>query len=74
MVMCLQSWRLHTLQEAEGEWTILTRSAVAVELQEADFDLQMKCEFKKNENTCKRCQSGGHVCIVEGRKPRTAPK
>ncbi|KAL1755599.1 fungal-specific transcription factor domain-containing protein, partial [Schizophyllum commune] len=35
--------------------------------------LKMKCEFKKNENTCKRCQSGGHVCIVEGRKPRTAP-
>ncbi|KAH8813808.1 fungal-specific transcription factor domain-containing protein [Flagelloscypha sp. PMI_526] len=35
--------------------------------------LKMKCEFSKNSNTCRRCQSGGHVCIVEGRKPRTAP-
>jgi hypothetical protein len=36
--------------------------------------LQMKCDFPKNENTCKRCKAGGHQCIVEGRKPRTAPK
>ncbi|KAJ3730753.1 fungal-specific transcription factor domain-containing protein [Lentinula raphanica] len=35
--------------------------------------LKMKCDFPPNENTCKRCKSGGHVCIVEGRKPRTAP-
>ncbi|KAF8881560.1 hypothetical protein BD779DRAFT_1545499 [Infundibulicybe gibba] len=33
----------------------------------------MKCDFPKNDNTCRRCKSGGHVCIVEGRKPRTAP-
>lgn len=33
----------------------------------------MKCDFPKNENTCKRCKAGGHQCIVEGRKPRTAP-
>ncbi|KAF7305162.1 hypothetical protein MKEN_01231400 [Mycena kentingensis (nom. inval.)] len=25
------------------------------------------------DNTCRRCRSGGHVCIVEGRKPRSAP-
>lgn len=34
----------------------------------------MKCEFPQNENVCKRCRSGGHPCIVEGRKPRSAPK
>jgi hypothetical protein len=33
----------------------------------------MKCDFPKNENTCKRCKAGGHHCVVEGRKPRTAP-
>ncbi|KAJ7485081.1 hypothetical protein B0H11DRAFT_1149991 [Mycena galericulata] len=26
------------------------------------------------DNTCRRCRAGGHVCIVEGRKPRSAPK
>ncbi|KAF5391201.1 hypothetical protein D9757_003162 [Collybiopsis confluens] len=35
--------------------------------------LKMKCDFPLHDNTCKRCKSGGHVCIVEGRKPRTAP-
>ncbi|KAF9267092.1 hypothetical protein L218DRAFT_955568 [Marasmius fiardii PR-910] len=35
--------------------------------------LKMKCDFPEGDNTCKRCKSGGHVCIVEGRKPRTAP-
>ncbi|KAJ3986547.1 putative fungal-specific transcription factor [Lentinula detonsa] len=35
--------------------------------------LKMKCDFPSNDNTCKRCKAGGHVCIVEGRKPRTAP-
>ncbi|KAG5730335.1 Protein priB [Termitomyces sp. T112] len=35
--------------------------------------LKMKCDFPKGDNTCRRCKSGGHVCIVEGRKPRTAP-
>jgi hypothetical protein len=33
----------------------------------------MKCDFPSSENTCKRCKTGGHVCVVEGRKPRTAP-
>ncbi|KXN81254.1 Protein priB, partial [Leucoagaricus sp. SymC.cos] len=36
--------------------------------------LKMKCDFPRNDNTCKRCKAGGHACIVEGRKPRTAPK
>lgn len=35
--------------------------------------LKMKCDFPKNENVCKRCKAGGHQCVVEGRKPRTAP-
>ncbi|KAI0683838.1 fungal-specific transcription factor domain-containing protein, partial [Cytidiella melzeri] len=33
----------------------------------------MKCDFPKNENTCRRCRSSGHHCIVEGRKPRNTP-
>ncbi|TFK20177.1 hypothetical protein FA15DRAFT_673724 [Coprinopsis marcescibilis] len=33
----------------------------------------MKCDFPRGENTCKRCKSAGHACVVEGRKPRTAP-
>ncbi|KZW01468.1 hypothetical protein EXIGLDRAFT_63179 [Exidia glandulosa HHB12029] len=35
--------------------------------------LKMKCEFPDDENVCRRCKAGGHECIVEGRKPRTAP-
>ncbi|KAF8804042.1 hypothetical protein BYT27DRAFT_7194756 [Phlegmacium glaucopus] len=35
--------------------------------------LKMKCDFPKHEDTCKRCKSGGHVCIVEGRRQRIAP-
>ncbi|KAI0773153.1 fungal-specific transcription factor domain-containing protein [Trametes elegans] len=35
--------------------------------------LKMRCEFPQDENTCKRCKSSGHQCIVEGRKPRNAP-
>ncbi|KAF7291885.1 hypothetical protein MIND_01213800 [Mycena indigotica] len=40
--------------------------------------LKMKCEFAMDgdgemDNTCRRCRAGGHVCIVEGRKPRSAP-
>lgn len=36
----------------------------------------MKCDFPKGEgeDTCKRCKSGGYVCIVEGRRQRIAPK
>ncbi|KAF9653763.1 hypothetical protein BDM02DRAFT_3153137 [Thelephora ganbajun] len=33
----------------------------------------MKCDFPKHENICRRCKSGGHRCVVEGRKPRSAP-
>ncbi|KAI0048449.1 hypothetical protein FA95DRAFT_1490742 [Auriscalpium vulgare] len=33
----------------------------------------MKCDFPKNENVCKRCKAGKHHCVVEGRKPRSAP-
>ncbi|KAG2097934.1 uncharacterized protein F5147DRAFT_714479 [Suillus discolor] len=33
----------------------------------------MKCDFPDGASTCKRCATGGHPCIVEGRKPRTAP-
>ncbi|KAI0033222.1 hypothetical protein K488DRAFT_48169 [Vararia minispora EC-137] len=33
----------------------------------------MKCEFPANSTTCKRCSSGNHDCIIEGRKPRSAP-
>ncbi|TFK90696.1 hypothetical protein K466DRAFT_644287 [Polyporus arcularius HHB13444] len=36
--------------------------------------LKMRCEFPPEGNTCKRCKAGGHQCIVEGRKPRNAPK
>ncbi|KAF7328787.1 hypothetical protein MVEN_02507600 [Mycena venus] len=47
--------------------------------------LKMKCDFGPGrsgspggsgdpaDNTCRRCRAGGHVCIVEGRKPRSAP-
>ena len=35
---------------------------------------QMKCYFPPGENVCKRCRSGKHECIIEGRKPRSAPK
>ncbi|KAF7361496.1 hypothetical protein MSAN_01183000 [Mycena sanguinolenta] len=43
--------------------------------------LKMKCDFgpggsgtgDPTDNTCRRCRAGGHVCIVEGRKPRSAP-
>ncbi|KAI8977808.1 hypothetical protein BD414DRAFT_495685 [Trametes punicea] len=36
--------------------------------------LKMRCEFPPDENTCRRCKTSGHQCIVEGRKPRNAPK
>ncbi|KAJ7124189.1 hypothetical protein C8R44DRAFT_980593 [Mycena epipterygia] len=36
--------------------------------------LKMKCDFEPvkagTENTCRRCRSVGHECIVEGRRPR----
>ncbi|KAH8976971.1 fungal-specific transcription factor domain-containing protein [Lactarius hatsudake] len=33
----------------------------------------MKCTFPPGENVCKRCKTGKHDCIVEGRKPKNAP-
>ncbi|KAH9051379.1 fungal-specific transcription factor domain-containing protein [Lactarius deliciosus] len=33
----------------------------------------MKCTFPPGENVCKRCKTGKHDCIVEGRKPTSAP-
>ncbi|KII84899.1 hypothetical protein PLICRDRAFT_179226 [Plicaturopsis crispa FD-325 SS-3] len=35
---------------------------------------KMKCEFHENQNQCQRCRASNHPCIVEGRKPRNAPK
>ncbi|KAH7886528.1 fungal-specific transcription factor domain-containing protein [Phlebopus sp. FC_14] len=35
--------------------------------------LKMKCDFPERATSCKRCTSGGHPCIVQGRKPRIAP-
>ncbi|KAH6902604.1 hypothetical protein BKA70DRAFT_640949 [Coprinopsis sp. MPI-PUGE-AT-0042] len=37
--------------------------------------LKMKCEFTLGDlRTCNRCKTSGYACIVEGRKPRNAPK
>ncbi|KAI0784236.1 hypothetical protein C8Q75DRAFT_736365 [Abortiporus biennis] len=35
--------------------------------------LKVKCEFKTDPDTCKRCLNGGHECIIPGRKKRRAP-
>ncbi|VDB86073.1 unnamed protein product [Peniophora sp. CBMAI 1063] len=35
--------------------------------------LKMKCDFPPGANVCKRCRAGNHHCVVEGRKPRSAP-
>ncbi|KAI0649349.1 hypothetical protein C8Q79DRAFT_904183 [Trametes meyenii] len=35
--------------------------------------LKVKCEFKTNPDTCKRCLNGNHECIIPGRKKRRAP-
>lgn len=35
--------------------------------------VKMKCEFQAGADKCKRCRSGNHNCVVEGRKPRRAP-
>ncbi|KAN0133535.1 hypothetical protein V8E53_008703 [Lactarius tabidus] len=32
----------------------------------------MKCIFPPGENVCKRCKTGNHDCIFEGRMPRSA--
>ncbi|KAF9788176.1 hypothetical protein BJ322DRAFT_1001297 [Thelephora terrestris] len=68
---------MYALQEAQGE---CLRSHIEARLTStnANFDpgfapLQMKCDFPKHENICRRCKTGGHRCVVEGRKPRSAP-
>jgi hypothetical protein len=38
-----------------------------------DRSLTLVC-IDPADNTCRRCRAGGHVCIVERRKPRKAPK
>ena len=35
--------------------------------------LQVRCEFKTDPDTCKRCLNGGHVCVIPGRKKRRPP-
>ncbi|KAH8099947.1 hypothetical protein BXZ70DRAFT_893935 [Cristinia sonorae] len=35
--------------------------------------LKVRCEFKTDPDTCKRCLAGGHECIIPGRKKRRAP-
>ncbi|OBZ72273.1 Protein priB [Grifola frondosa] len=35
--------------------------------------LKVRCEFKTDPDTCKRCLNGGHECIIPGRKKRRAP-
>lgn len=35
--------------------------------------LKVKCEFKQETDTCKRCFNGGHECFIPGRKKRRAP-
>ncbi|GJE99679.1 fungal-specific transcription factor domain-containing protein [Phanerochaete sordida] len=35
--------------------------------------LKMRCFFPAGETMCARCKTSGHICVVEGRKPRNAP-
>ncbi|KAF8625539.1 hypothetical protein AX15_005306 [Amanita polypyramis BW_CC] len=35
--------------------------------------LKVKCEFKADTDSCKRCLNGNHECIIPGRKKRRAP-
>ncbi|THH27370.1 hypothetical protein EUX98_g6816 [Antrodiella citrinella] len=35
--------------------------------------LKVRCEFKTDPDTCKRCLAGNHECIIPGRKKRRAP-
>jgi hypothetical protein len=85
----VQSWSVHVLQASNsasshvGELTAagLMSHPIHVPPQSPMTPLhanfvshQMKCYFPPGENVCKRCRSGKHDCIVEGRKPRIAPK
>ncbi|KAG6818171.1 hypothetical protein H0H87_000076 [Tephrocybe sp. NHM501043] len=33
---------------------------------------KVKCEFKRGESSCRRCQTGGHQCLARSRKKRKA--
>ncbi|KAK2460891.1 hypothetical protein APHAL10511_007361 [Amanita phalloides] len=35
--------------------------------------LKVKCEFKTDRDSCKRCHAGNHECVIPGRKKRRAP-
>ncbi|KAH7928236.1 hypothetical protein BV22DRAFT_1117670 [Leucogyrophana mollusca] len=35
--------------------------------------LKVKCEFRGESDTCRRCISAGQECVIPGRKPRRTP-
>ncbi|KAH7884540.1 hypothetical protein F5I97DRAFT_1468711 [Phlebopus sp. FC_14] len=35
--------------------------------------LKVRCEFRGNSDTCRRCTGAGQECVIPGRKPRRAP-
>lgn len=35
--------------------------------------LKVRCEFKTDNDPCKRCLNGGHECVIPGRKKRRTP-
>ncbi|KAF8634663.1 hypothetical protein AX15_000766 [Amanita polypyramis BW_CC] len=65
---CLSSVPIHHFPDTTPcgllKWTLFFSDSSCSNLN------QMKCDFPKGENTCKRCKSGGHVCVVEARKRR----
>ncbi|TDL17371.1 hypothetical protein BD410DRAFT_550423 [Rickenella mellea] len=36
-------------------------------------NLKVRCEFKTDPSTCKRCLNGGHYCTIPGRRKRRPP-
>lgn len=36
-------------------------------------NLKVKCEFREDSDTCRRCSNGGHECVIPGRKKRRIP-
>ncbi|KAG8213378.1 hypothetical protein J3R82DRAFT_11872 [Butyriboletus roseoflavus] len=35
--------------------------------------LKVRCEFRNDSDTCRRCTGAGQECVIPGRKPRRAP-
>ncbi|KAG1779202.1 hypothetical protein EV702DRAFT_126760 [Suillus placidus] len=35
--------------------------------------LKVRCDFRGNNDTCKRCTGAGQECVIPGRKPRRTP-